>query len=146
MVLEPGKSGVFGTKVPVCRQFFNDRLDIGTRFREFRRMAKKTAAIKDRFSKTQILDQIAASTELSRKQVAAVLESLTDVIESHLNKRAVGEFVLPGLLKITTVRKPAVKARKGISPFTKEEVVFKAKPATTVVKVRPLKKLKDMAL
>jgi len=130
----------------VCRQFFNDRLDIGTRFREFRRMAKKTAAIKDRFSKTQILDQIAASTELSRKQVAAVLESLTDVIESHLNKRAVGEFVLPGLLKITTVRKPAVKARKGISPFTKEEVVFKAKPATTVVKVRPLKKLKDMAL
>jgi nucleoid DNA-binding protein len=122
------------------------RLDIGTSFREFQRMAKKTAAIKDRFSKTQILDQIAASTELSRKQVAAVLESLTDVIESHINKRAVGEFVLPGLLKITTVRKPAVKARKGISPFTKEEVVFKAKPATTVVKVRPLKKLKDMAL
>jgi len=145
-VLEPGNDGCFGTKVPVGRQIFDDRLDIGTRFREFRRMAKKTAAIKDRFTKTQILDQIAASTELSRKQVAAVLDSLTDVIESHLNKRAVGEFVLPGLLKITTVRKPAVKARKGISPFTKEETVFKAKPATTVVKVRPLKKLKDMAL
>ena len=68
------------------------------------------------------------------------------VIEAHINKRAVGEFVLPGLMKISTVRKPAVKARKGISPFTKEEVVFKAKPATTVVKVRALKKLKDMAL
>jgi len=109
-------------------------------------MAKKTTPIKDRFSKTQILDQIAASTELSRKQVAAVLDSLADVIEGHVKKNAVGEFVLPGLLKITTVRKPAVKARKGISPFTKEETVFKAKPASTVIKVRPLKKLKDMAL
>jgi len=109
-------------------------------------MAKKSVTIKDRFSKTQILDQIAASTELSRKQVATVLDSLTEVIEGHLKKNAVGEFVLPGLLKISTVRKPAVKARKGISPFTKEEVMFKAKPATTVVKVRPLKKLKDMAV
>lgn len=109
-------------------------------------MAKKAATIKERFSKTQILDQIASETELSRKQVAAVLESLTGVIEGHVKKNAVGEFVLPGLLKISTVRKPAVKARKGINPFTKEEVTFKAKPATTVVKVRPLKKLKDMAV
>ena len=109
-------------------------------------MAKKSAPIKDRYSKTQIIEQIAASTELSRKQVAAVLESLGDVIEGHINKKAVGEFVLPGLLKITSVKKPAVKARKGISPFTKEEVMFKAKPATTVVKVRALKKLKDMVL
>lgn len=109
-------------------------------------MATKKATIKDRFSKTQILDQIASTTGLSRKQVSAVLDSLTDVIEGHVKKNAAGEFVLPGLLKITTVRKPATKARKGISPFTKEEVVFKAKPATTVVKIRALKKLKDMAL
>ena len=109
-------------------------------------MVKKITATKDRFSKTQIVDQIASDTELSRKQVSAVLESLSDVIEAHVKKNAVGEFVLPGLLKINTVRKPAVKARKGINPFTKEEVTFKAKPATTVVKVRPLKKLKDMAL
>lgn len=109
-------------------------------------MAKKNTPIKERFSKTQILDQIAECTELSRKQVAAVLDCLTDVIEGHVKKNAVGEFVLPGLLKISTVRKPAVKARKGINPFTKEEVMFKAKPATTVVKVRPLKKLKDMAV
>ena len=108
-------------------------------------MATKQTAIKDRFTKTQILDQIAASTELSRKQVAAVLDSLGDVIEAHLKKNAVGEFVLPGLLKISTLRKPATKARKGINPFTKEEVTFKAKPASTVVKVRPLKGLKDMA-
>jgi len=109
-------------------------------------MAMKTTPVKDRFSKTQIIDQIATSTELSRKQVGAVLDCLTDVIEAHVRKDAVGEFVLPGLLKVSTVRKPAVKARKGINPFTKEEVMFKAKPATTVVKVRPLKGLKDMAL
>lgn len=109
-------------------------------------MAKKPTLIKDKYTKTQILDQIAADTELSRKQVAAVLDSLTEIIGSHIAKKAAGEFVLPGLLKITTVNKPAVKARKGISPFTKEEVMFKAKPASTVVKVRPLKKLKDMAV
>jgi nucleoid DNA-binding protein len=110
------------------------------------RMAKKIAPIKDRLSKTQIVDQIAGDTALTRKQVSAVLDSLGDVIEAHVKKNAVGEFVLPGLLKINTVRKPAVKARKGINPFTKEEVMFKAKPATTVVKVRALKKLKDMVL
>ena len=122
------------------------RLDIRTWFRELRCVAKKLTPIKDKLSKTQILDQIAESTELSRKQVAAVLDNLTEVIEAHVKKNAVGEFVLPGLLKISTVRKPAVKARKGINPFTKEEVTFKAKPASTVVKVRPLKKLKDMVL
>ena len=109
-------------------------------------MAKKITPVKDRLSKTQILDQIAECTELTRKQVGAVLDCLTDVIEAHVSKRGVGEFVLPGVLKISTVRKPATKARKGINPFTKEEVMFKAKPASTVVKVRPLKKLKDMTL
>ena len=109
-------------------------------------MATKQAPIKERYNKTRILDQIAASTALSRKQVSAVLDSLGDVIEAHVKKNAVGEFVLPGLLKISTVRKPATKARKGINPFTKEEVMFKAKPATTVVKVRPLKGLKDMVV
>ena len=108
-------------------------------------MATKQASIKDKYSKTQILDAIAASTDLSRKQVGTVLDSLGEIIEAHLKKNAAGEFVLPGLLKISTVRKPATKARKGINPFTKEEVTFKAKPASTVVKVRPLKKLKDMA-
>ena len=109
-------------------------------------MATKQAPIKDKYSKTQILDAIAAATDLSRKQVAAVLDSLGEVIEAHVKKNAVGEFVLPGLLKISTVRKPATKARKGINPFTKEEVTFKAKPASTVVKLRPLKGLKDMAV
>ena len=108
-------------------------------------MAKKPTAIKERYSKTQILNQIAEDTELSRKQVTAVLDSLSGIIEGHIKKKACGEFVLPGLLKIVTVNKPAVPARKGINPFPGEEQMFKAKPASTAVKVRPLKKLKDMA-
>lgn len=108
--------------------------------------AKKITAVRERYNKTQILNQIAENTQLSRKQVQSVLDELSDVIEGHVKKRACGEFVLPGLLKIQTVKKPATKARKGINPFTGEETVFKAKPATTQVKVRPLKKLKEMAL
>lgn len=103
--------------------------------------AKKSTDSK--FNKTQILEHISASTGVGKKEVSAVLDGLAEVIELHVNKKSVGEFVLPGILKISTVKKPAVKARKGISPFTKEEVMFKAKPASTVVKVRPLKKLKD---
>lgn len=118
--------------------------------------AKKAPAVKaapavvkpiaERQNKTQIYQQIADATELSKKQVQAVLDELTNVIEGHIKKKGIGEFVLPGLLKIITVKKPATKARKGINPFTGEEVTFKAKPASTSVKVRPLKKLKEMAL
>jgi len=102
-------------------------------------------AITARYSKTQILTEIAESTDLSRKQVGAVIDELTSVIERHIKKRACGEFVLPGMMKILTVKKPARKARKGINPFTGEETMFKAKPASIQVKVRPLKKLKEMA-
>ncbi len=105
---------------------------------------RKTTAIKDRFTKTQMMSELADNTGLTKKQVASVLEELEVIIDRHLKKRAVGEFTLPGLLKITTVRKKAVKARKGRNPFTGEETMFKAKPARTLVKIRPLKKLKDM--
>jgi len=67
------------------------------------------------------------------------------LIERSIKKRSLGEFTIPGLMKITTVKKPATKARKGINPFTGEETTFKAKPASVAVKVRPLKKLKDFA-
>ena len=107
-------------------------------------MAKQPTTIAAKYNKTQILDAIAESTELTRKQVNAVLDELGAVIGLHIKKKSIGEFVLPGLLKISTVIKPATKARKGINPFTKEEVMFKAKPASTAVKVRPLKKLKEM--
>jgi nucleoid DNA-binding protein len=107
---------------------------------------KKIKAIGNRYTKTQIIDQIAGNTELTKKQVQAVLDELSDLIEGHVKKRGVGEFVLPGLMKITTIKKPARKARKGLNPFTGEEATFAAKPASTQIKIRPLKKLKDMAL
>jgi len=107
--------------------------------------ASTVKAIRERYSKTQLVNQISESTELNRKQVNAVLDELSDIIEGHIKKRACGEFVMPGLFKIVTVKKPARKARKGINPFTGEETVFAAKPASTQVKIRPLKKLKEMA-
>ncbi|VUD51311.1 hypothetical protein TDB9533_01401 [Thalassocella blandensis] len=106
---------------------------------------KKVTAIKERYSKTQILTQLSETTEVPRKQVQAVLDELSNIIEGHVSKRGCGEFVMPGLFKVVTVKKPARKARKGINPFTGEEQMFAAKPASTSVKVRPLKKLKEMA-
>ena len=106
---------------------------------------KKATAIKDKMTKSQIVASLADSTELSKKQVNAVLDELNTLIERSIKKRAVGEFTIPGVMKITTVKKPARKARKGINPFTGEETTFKAKPASIAVKVRPLKKLKEYA-
>lgn len=107
--------------------------------------AKKVPTIKEKMTKTQIMNSIADSTGLSKKQVGDVLAELETLIEGSIKKRAIGEFTLPGLMKITTVKKPAVKARKGINPFTGEETMFKAKPASVAVKVRPLKKMKEFA-
>jgi len=106
---------------------------------------KKAPALKDKMTKSQIVASLAESTDLSKKQLNAVLDELNTLIERSIKKRSVGEFTIPGVMKITTVKKPARKARKGINPFTGEETVFKAKPASTAVKVRPLKKLKEYA-
>lgn len=96
-------------------------------------------------TKSEILATIAEHAELSKKQVTAVFDVLNQIIEKHLGRRGPGEFTLPGLMKLTVQKKPATRARKGINPFTKEEIMIKAKPARKVVKVRPLKNLKDMA-
>lgn len=106
---------------------------------------KKAVKVSEAMSKTQVLTHIAEATALSRKQVQSVVEELSAVIEAHVSKKGVGEFTLPGLLKIQVINKPATKARKGINPFTGEETTFKAKPASRKIKIRPLKKLKDMA-
>ena len=106
-------------------------------------MAKSTP-IAEPYTKTQTLSEVAENTGLSKRDVASVVEELSNVIERHIKKRACGKFTMPGLFKIQTTRKPATKARKGINPFTKEETIFKAKPARTVIKIRPLKKMKDM--
>jgi nucleoid DNA-binding protein len=104
---------------------------------------KAGAAVTTKLTKSQVLTTIAETTELTRKQVSAVFDELESLIERSVGKKGLGEFTLPGLLKIITVKKPAKKARKGINPFTGEETVFKAKPASVAVKVRPLKKLKE---
>lgn len=96
-------------------------------------------------TKSQIYASIAESTELSKKQVSDVFDSLNELIQGELGrKNGAGQFTIPGLCKIVVQRKPATKERKGINPFTGEETVFKAKPARNVIKVRPLKALKDM--
>ena len=96
-------------------------------------------------TKSEILVSIAGTTDLSRKQVAAVLDALAAEIKKGVGKKGPGVFALPGLMKVVVVNKPAVKAHKGINPFTKVEQMFKAKPARKVIKVRALKALKDMA-
>lgn len=106
---------------------------------------KAVGPVKSRYSKSQIVQEIADITSVARKEVGKMLEHLEDIIARHLSPKGPGEFVLPGILKINAIKKPAKKARKGINPFTGEEVMFKAKPASTAVKVRPLKKLKEMA-
>jgi nucleoid DNA-binding protein len=105
---------------------------------------RKTTAVREQFTKTQLLGTLAENTGLAKKDVASVLEELSAVMERHLKKRAVGQFTLPGLLKVKTVKKPATKARKMISPFTGEEITVAAKPARTSVKILPLKGLKVM--
>ncbi len=103
-----------------------------------------TTAIREPYTKSQLVGALADNTGVAKKDVVAVLDELGSVIERHVKKRAVGYFTLPGLMKIRTVRKPATKARKGRNPFTGEDIMIKAKPARTVVKVTPLKALKEM--
>jgi len=94
-------------------------------------------------TKSEIFAFISEKTNLKRKDVVAVFDALSSLIERDL-KKGPGIVNLAGLMKIRVVNKPAVPARRGINPFTKEEVMFKAKPARNVVKVQPLKTLKDM--
>jgi nucleoid DNA-binding protein len=101
-------------------------------------MAKKNAAP----TKSEILAHIAKDTELSKKQVTAVFESLNGIIKKSL--KGAGLFTMPGLLKMKVVKRPATKAREGVNPFTGEKMTFKAKPASKKVRVMPLKSLKGM--
>ena len=109
---------------------------------------KQAAAIQKKYTKTEILNEISQNTSVSKKEVAAVLDELAVLIERHIKKRAVGEFTLPGLLKIKSVVRPARPARKNVpNPFRPGELMdIPRKPATTRVKVLPLKKLKEFAV
>ncbi|HEY9150392.1 MAG TPA: HU family DNA-binding protein, partial [Gammaproteobacteria bacterium] len=107
--------------------------------------AKRISTVKEAMTKSAMMGAIADDTGLAKKDVSAVFDSLSNIINGHIKKGGAGTCTVPGLMKIKTVRKPATKARKGTNPFTGEEMMFKAKPARTVVKVLPLKALKDMA-
>ncbi len=95
-------------------------------------------------TKSEIIGSIADKTGLTRKDVSAVFDNLNAIIKRNVGRRGPGEFTVPGLLKIRVVKKPATKARKGVNPFTGEEMIFKAKPARKAVKLTALKGLKDM--
>jgi nucleoid DNA-binding protein len=107
-------------------------------------MADKEKASAKPMTKTEIVSGIAEATALTKKQVTSVFEAMAGQIRKSLGRSGPGVYAVPGLMKLVVVRKPATKAHKGINPFTGEETMFKAKPARNVVKIRPLKSLKDM--
>jgi len=94
-----------------------------------------------RMSKSEFVQALAEASGVEKKQVNAVLESMNNLVYKEL--KAENEVVIPGLVKLVAVKKPAVPAHEGINPFTKEKTMFKAKPARNVIKPRPLKALKD---
>lgn len=108
-----------------------------------KKRASSTTETKPR-TKSQLFGEIADKTGLTKKDVAAVFDEMTTLLKKDLGRRGPGQFTVPGLIKIVKVHKERRPARKGVNPFTGEEMVFKAKPAHNVVKCRPLKSLKEM--
>ncbi len=111
-----------------------------------KKVAKKKAGkkgVKAR-TKSEVFGSLADANDLTRKDIAGIFDDLGGLINKDLGRSGPGYFTVPGLMKIKVVRKPATKARKGINPFTGEEMMFKAKPARNVVKVLALKGLKEM--
>ena len=104
---------------------------------------KASAASKPR-SKGDVFRTIGEMISIHRRDVAGVFHALGSLIKADLSKGGSGTFKVPGLMRITVKRKPATKAHMGTNPFTKEQVMFKAKPARNVVRVRPLAGLKEM--
>ena len=102
--------------------------------------------IKTPFNKTSLIAHLAEMAAVEVKAVKAVVASLEATMLASLHKKGLGSFTLPGLLKVNVLNVPAKKKRTGIDPFTKQERVFAAKPATVKIKTRALKKLKDAAL
>lgn len=113
--------------------------------------AKKAAPaaakpIKTAFNKSTLAAHLAQASGVEPKAVKAVVAALESTMLASVSKKGLGAFTMPGLFKVTVVNVPAKKARKGIDPFTKQERMFAAKPASVKIKVRALKKVKDAAL
>ena len=97
-----------------------------------------------RMTKAQVIAEIAEISELDKKSVNRVFESLTELIKKQLSSRGPGEFVIPGLLKLKAVKKPATKDRPGVNPFTKQPIIIKGEPASKKIRATALKSLKDL--
>ena len=97
-----------------------------------------------RLTKAQVVGEVASVTELDKKSVNRAFEALQEIIRKQLSARGPGEFVVPGLVKLRVVKKPATKERQGINPFTKEPITIPAKPASKKVRATALKALKDL--
>ena len=98
---------------------------------------------KTRMSKSQFVATLADKTGLTKKQAASALDTINAIITQQLGKGGPGEVLIPGLLRLSVVEKPATREHAGVNPFTKEPMTYKAKPARKVIRVRPLKALKD---
>ena len=96
-----------------------------------------------RMNKSQFVSALAEKSGLDKKQATAALDTLNTMVAQQLGKQGPGEVLIPGLLKLSVVEKPATPKHEGINPFTKEPMTYKAKPARKVIKVRTLKALKD---
>jgi DNA-binding protein HU-beta len=97
-----------------------------------------------RLTKAQVVAEIANASDLDKKSVSRTFEALQELIRKQLSARGPGEFVVPGLVKLRVVKKPATKERQGINPFTKEPITIPAKPASKKVRATALKALKDL--
>lgn len=95
-------------------------------------------------TKAEIFSAIAEKAGVGKKEVAGVFDALSELIAKELGKKGPGQFIIPGLLKLKVVRKPATKAKEGINPFTKEKMTIKAKPARNAIKAVPMKALKEL--
>jgi nucleoid DNA-binding protein len=104
----------------------------------------QTTAPKKPMNKTEIMTSLSEAMGLTKQQVSGLFDELATLIGKNLGEEGPGVFAIPGLLQIKVVRKPATEEHQGINPFTKEEMTIKAKPARNVVKINPLKGLKDM--
>ena len=97
-----------------------------------------------RMTKAQVISEIAEFAQLEKKEVARVFDALSEVIKKELGKKGPGEFVIPGLLKLKSVRKDPTKDRPGINPFNKQPIIIKGKPASKKIRATALKALKDL--
>ena len=109
-----------------------------------KKVEKAAAPKAKQATKSEIFGVLAEKTGLSKKQISEVFDAMSEAIAKDLGKKGPGIFVVPGLLKLKVVDKPATKAKQGINPFNGQPMTIKAKPARKVIKAVPLKALKDL--